>query len=752
MAVAAATVILIPLPFKQIQKTFIALPWKMEVGMLRPVEMRELRIIVLDEHVDAIIKKMDELGCVHVTDIKEFLDEFGDLVEPPKADPTLAKYSGLLMRIDNVIEVLRPAKEEKRSIKDLLFKRHEEAVRRVKVERVDIRDIENELRRVEEAVIGARERAERAHSELSELENTLEILNVLRDLGVDLSFVGEQEFVYVFVGRVSAENAAELERLVAGAAGEESIVVSKPLDAGVVAAIVVTLKAHRDEVARALRMVDFEIFTPPPFLSANIEDAIKEVRERQNKLEAQIKEAKRKIEEVKKEKLYDLFVMRELVQIEDTSARMRLLFGETERAKVIEGWVPVDDVDAVIEGVRSVTDDVCAFEVRKPSRHDTRVPTLLRNPSFLKPFESIINMYSPPSYGDIDPTIITAIIFPILFGLMFPDIGHGLLVFLLGLALMLAFRGLGKEMRQMGLVIALCGFFSMVAGALFGEFFGFSEYAAHMIEEALHMHPPHSLIFKPLWFEPIPNVEFMFVVSMLIGALHMGLGLTLNGVNNFLKGDKLKGVAGFVKIWCLFGALYFLLLLFGFPPFTELSDGNIPVLLRNFTAFIIAPILTLMILRIVEELKHAEHGEAHGHGEMATDGGELAIAENGGEKQKRSTMDLLIILIDGIIDALLENFFRFLANTVSYGRILALALCHAALIEVFILLTFMCMKISAAIAALVFLGGTALVVILEAIMAGIHTIRLHFYEWFTKFYEGGGTPFSPFKFSRTYTY
>ncbi|MCU4139556.1 MAG: hypothetical protein MW690_001488 [Methanophagales archaeon] len=55
-------------------------------------------------------------------------------------------------------------------------------------------------------------------------------------------------------------------------------------------------------------------------------------------------------------------------------------------------------------------------------------------------------------------------------------------------------------------------------------------------------------------------------------------------------------------------------------------------------------------------------------------------------------MDYMLILIDGVIDALLENFFRFLANIVSYGRILALALCHAALIEVFILLTFMCLK------------------------------------------------------------
>ena len=192
----------------------------------------------------------------------------------------------------------------------------------------------------------------------------------------------------------------------------------------------------------------------------------------------------------------------------------------------------------------------------------------------------------------------------------------------------------------------------------------------------------------------------------------------------------------------MFGALYFLLVLFGFY-FVELKEGNVPVLLRNVTIFVLLPIISLFVLKIVSELKHGEGGEHNGH-------------TNVEKKEKRAMMDYLLILIDGVIDALLENFFRFLANTVSYGRILALALCHAALIQVFILLTFMCWDsiptVGLVIAVIVFLAGSALVIVLEAIMAGIHTIRLHFYEWFTKFYEGGGVEFSPFKFHRTYTY
>jgi len=57
----------------------------------------------------------------------------------------------------------------------------------------------------------------------------------------------------------------------------------------------------------------------------------------------------------------------------------------------------------------------------------------------------------------------------------------------------------------------------------------------------------------------------------------------------------------------------------------------------------------------------------------------------------------------------------------------------------------MCLGLHVVLATVVFLAGTVVVIALEAIMAGIHTIRLHFYEWFTKFYEGGGIEFSPFK-------
>ncbi|MGB2841387.1 MAG: V-type ATPase 116kDa subunit family protein [Halobacteriota archaeon] len=707
--------------------------------MLKPVEMRELRIVTLDDHVDGVIKRIEALGSVHLTDIKEFLEEWEGLIEPSKVDAVLIKTAELLARIDNLIALLRPQAAGKKSLMETLFKeRVAEEGEKIRVEAIRLEEIEKEFGGLEKTATTLLGANEQLTEELSNTKELSGVLKLLEEFGVDLDFVGEKEFISVYAGKLPGRNVEELRRILEEETGENHLVVSKEIpgeeeDYSFAFALFVTLKKDKEEVERALMRLDFEPWQRPPGeIPDRTKDAILDVETRIKRLENELKEKGREIAEIRKEKFKDLLVMQELVQIEESKAKAKILFGTSERVRVIEGWAPEEEVETVIEGISEETGGFSVVEVREPKREDVRVPSLLNNPRIIKPFESIVKMYGHPLYKDIDPTLITAIIFPVLFGLMFPDMGHGFLILLLGLALMFAFKGLGKGMREMGVIVALCGLCSVVGGALFGEFFGFSHFANKLVEGSVGMPIPDLLVFEPLWFEPIPhNVERLFIVTMLIGALHMGLGLFLSVANNFSNRHIFEALSGFVKIWCLFGALYFLLVLFGLS-FIGLKAGIV--------VFIMLPIISLFVLKIVSELRHGEGSEHSGHSNSNSKG------------EKRAIMDYLIILIDGVIDALLENFFRFLANIVSYGRILALALCHAALIEVFILLTFMCLKINIGVAAVVFLAGTALVIVLEAIMAGIHTIRLHFYEWFTKFYEGGGVEFSPFKFRRTYTY
>ncbi len=715
--------------------------------MLRPVEMRELRIVTLDEDVDRVIKRLEALGNVHLTDVKEFLDAWEGLIVPSKADTKLIKSSELLARLDSTISILQPAEAEKKSLKEMLFKApEEEQIDRIKIEAPNLAVMERELDSLEATVNKLIASNESSKEELSNTNDILRVLALLDDFEIDLDFIGEKEFVIVHAGNLPSVNLEALRSNLEAETGENNFIASKELTGEVSFAIIVTLKSDKAAVAKALRAADFEIWQRPPQgdIPARTKEAIAALNAKVAELESGINDNERELAVIRDERLNDLLVMHELVQIEENREKAKVLFGKSARTRVIEGWTPKEEVDRVINGINDETAGVCVIDVKEPKREDVRVPSLLKNPKIVKPFESIVSMYGHPLYNDIDPSLITAIIFPILFGLMFPDIGHGMFLLAIGLALMFAFKGLGKEIRGVGVIVVLCGFCSLIIGFLFGEFFGLSEYAGHLVHDSVGMSLPEVFVFEPLWFEPIPNVTVMFVLTMLIGTLHMGLGLLLCAVNKASDRDMFGVLWEAVKIWCLFGTLYFLLLLLssslvgidiGLAVFVTTVISLIDPMVGLF--FLVAlPVLILFAFKLVSELRHEKHGKA----------------EKG---EKLSGMDYIIILIDGLIDAVLENLFRFLANIVSYGRILALALCHAALMEVFILLAFMCWGsiaiIGPVIGIIIFIAGNAVVIVLEAIMAGIHTIRLHFYEWFTKFYDGGGIEFSPFRFSRTYT-
>ena len=500
--------------------------------MLKPVEMRELRIVTLDDHIDGVIKRIDALGSVHLTDIESFLEDWEGLIEPSKADAVLIKISELLARIDNLIALLRPPTECKKSLKEMLFKAPEEEGRgeKTKVEEIRLEEIEKEFGGLEHTVTTLIGENETLKEELSNTKQLLGVLKTLEDFGVDLDFVGEHEFTSVYAGKLPSRNLEELGSTLEAIAGENHLVVSKKIVEGeeeesFAFALIVILNKDREEVRRALSRLDFESWQPPEHVPDSTEDAIVEAEAGIKRLESEIKDKEREIEGIRSEKFKHLLVMQELVQIEESKAKAKVLFGKSERVRVIEGWTPKEKVEDVIEGINEETGGFSVVEVREPKREDVRVPSLLNNPRIVKPFESVIKMYGHPLYKDIDPTLITAIMFPVLFGLMFPDIGHGFFILLLGLALT-RFTGLGKGMREMGIIIVLCGLCSLAAGALFGEVLGFSHHASKLVGASVEgVAVPEWLIITWNPFEPMRDIELFFVLTMLIGALHMGLSL-----------------------------------------------------------------------------------------------------------------------------------------------------------------------------------------------------------------------------------
>ncbi len=362
---------------------------------------------------------------------------------------------------------------------------------------------------------------------------------------------------------------------------------------------------------------------------------------------------------------------------------------------MVEGYVPTKKVELLNKALsESLNGRFIPF--MKIEKDAPKTPVTYHYPKALRIFDSITNLYGTPSYNEINPTPILALTFPLFFGLMFGDLGHGL-----------ALAGIGifmykkvKSMKSIGLVLTIAGVAgALVGGLLYGEVFGKS--LAHLVGYYAPLHiPEEEGAFMSYLMQIIKLTLFVG-----IGQISLGLGLSIT--NSFIQ--RKWSEALLVKIPKL--AFYWGLMYVVFSTRLEIMTW-----FGGPIYFILAPVLFLMLASpIYAMVKHGKR-EGLGHlGEMGFDLFETAIA--------------------------------FTSNTVSYLRIFAMVIAHIELMAVFYSLATMASggSLGFLFSGLLIVVGNVFVVLLEGIIALAQDLRLHFYEWFSKFYQDSGIRFSPFR-------
>lgn len=363
---------------------------------------------------------------------------------------------------------------------------------------------------------------------------------------------------------------------------------------------------------------------------------------------------------------------------------------EINEKYLLSGFVKADEVDhykAIFKDLPST------IEVKDPSEvPDLECPTLLKNNWFAKPFEMFLGMYGVPKYTDFDPTGFMAFTYCLLFGIMFGDLGQGLVLFILGLVF--------EKKGQIFGIINRCGITSMIFGFLFGSVFGYEEL----------LNPVHQSLFgvREKLFDVMAQSSTMV---LLIGAVTIGAVLILttqcmNIVNRFKHhqlGDAIfsqNGIAGLV----FYGGIVFAIVA------TMLLGWNVlnPVYLG---IFIVLPVISFVMK---EPLSNAVEHKT------------VKPEEGWGGYIAQSIFELIDVLL------------TFVTNSMSYLRVGGFVLSHAGMMLVVMTLVEMTGK--AGIAVLIF--GNIFVMVLEGLIVGIQTLRLEYYEMFSRYYDAGGVQFN----------
>lgn len=449
----------------------------------------------------------------------------------------------------------------------------------------------------------------------------------------------------------------------------------------------ICLKEEKEQMLEALRPYNFSAVT--------LADQKGTATEAMHRYEKEIEKNEKNIAE-DEEILKKLVVYREHIEFLYDSLMMRRdrarVVGDmvsTEMVFYFDGWMPAKaqpEVEALLKEYEFY------YNIEEPDPDDESVPVLLQNNSIVTPFEAVTGMYSLPGRHDIDPTAILAPFYFLFFGLMLSDAAYGLILTTLCAIILKKYKPEGTTHRMIKMFM-FCGLSTFMWGALFGGWFG------NFFTVAAKTFFGKEFVIKPLWFDPLSEPMKLLVVSLILGAIHLFVGMGVQAYMDIKDGRPLDALFD-IGLWYL---LLIGIVLFAFGG--KLGAGAV------------------------------------GIGKIMAIIGAVGILLTGGRKKK----GIFGKLTGGL--GSLYGITSYLSDVLSYSRLLALGLATGVVAQVFNTLGSLAGGgiAGSVLLIVVFAFGTVFNIAINALGAFVHSCRLQYVEFFGKFYTGGGRPFAPFE-------
>ncbi len=565
--------------------------------------------------------------------------------------------------------------------------------------------IERELPVLEQEVEDLTIRRSKLDARLKENEQKIAEIAPFLTLPVDLDLYRGYSGFVVFAGYVAHEVALSVpcEMLYSPGKDKSFIVIVAPV-------------GQRSEVERALQEAAFQS-VPVPEENGSPQVRIDYYAAEISTMKTEIAEIHQKLETVRTKHSGFLVASEEFLRAEVEQTEAPLRFATTKQTFVAEGWVPTESVDAVTDALVKATGGKIYVTVLPIDFEHDNVPVEYNNPSFAKPTQVLIDVFSRPRYSEIDPTLMVSIVFPIFFGLILGDVGYGLILLAMAFGLRRFFKG--EEGRQLLDVLRNASISSIIFGLLYSEFLGFPipglkpiMFSRHLMAEAAEEGGAvagHG-----------PMIPELMVLSIWIGILHITLGRILGIINHARQdhGDhRTKAVmANFGWLAVMWGILIAIWSIAVIPLMPNLTGLPSVVSLVNVGGVIGAVLVIVGVLFIARDsmLEVVELPSIISH--------VLSYAR------------IVAVGLSSVAIAMVVNF-------IAIGMFIEPQLENFTIFSIFIILA----------GLVIFLMGHALNVALGILGGGLHSIRLHYVEFFTKFYKGGGVKYIPFGMKRRFT-
>lgn len=525
----------------------------------------------------------------------------------------------------------------------------------------------------------------------NQLQSSLDLIRPFTNLNFDISTILHFETVKFRFGKISKEYITKFETYVYE--NLNSIFYKCHDDGNYIWGLYFVLGSESAKIDAVYKSMHFEqIYIPDEYHGT----PLSEVRS----LQTQIKEINKRIQDhtQKKQNLllehaHEIYSAYKKLESQIRNFDVRKLAACTNKRDtfyILCGWMTAKDAKRFSKELENDPHVYCILE---EEHNGSTPPTKLKNPKPLRPFEMFIKMYGLPSYNEFDPTVFVALTYAFIFGWMFGDVGQGLCLAVGGFALY------AWKKINLAAIIGYAGIFSTIFGFLFGSIFGFED------------------IIEPLWIRPVSQMSTLpfigklntvFIVAIGFGMALILLTMVIHIINGIRSKDleaacfDTNGLAGLV----FYASAVSVIVLF-MKGYT-LPGGAVLLLMFGIPLLLIAfkePITRKLL------------------------------------KTKAEEQTGVIMTVVQAFFELFEVLLSYFSNTLSFVRIGAFAVSHAAMMEVVLML-------AGAEAGnpnwIIIVFGNIFVCAMEGLIVGIQVLRLEYYELFSRFYKGNGREFKPF--------
>ena len=669
--------------------------------MFKTARMQKFRAVVPQRTSDATVARLHEAGVVQLKEVSEVE------VTRKALGEGVQEVSSMLSTFKEIQEFLK-TQQYGRSVrvKEFTYSETLEAAKKI-------------LKKLDKKLVILRTKKTELNAKRQELLVQRGIIENFSEIRLPLQYLRSTDEIYIVVGQIAEERMAKFCGSVSDALSQKVFVTS--VGKGKTQTVIVACRTKdQHKLSPVLYRYEVGILEIPPLVGTP-RKASKSIEKKLSEVKKQAAVVDREVSKLAKAEAREINCLTELLEIQKERLECGAIFGYTDATVLIEGWAPAKKISELESILDKATKHRYVFRAYVPQASEIEnVPIKLENPRIVEDFEFITQTYGLPRYDEVDPTPFLWPTFALFFAICLSDAAYGVL---LGLFMASGVWFAKRFPRDLRVMIIICAIFTVPIGALMGGWFG----------------------FKPLWVDPLKNPIAILKLAIFIGILHiiLGFGAVATLKDLFRKDWKnlILNHAPRVLITVGFFGLSFCALGIGLHEFG--INFNFPKmsLFLAFNPF--APAVAIvMAFRLIFYI-----------GIVVGMAGAALMAQ--GLRQRFTGPINVIYSITGLA-----------ADAASYGRLMALGIATSIIayaINYIIGLLYggISPKLSAisvvlVVPLLIVLGIVFFVchcfnIFINSLGGFIHTMRLHYVEFFGKFYEGGGEKFVPFKAKRMFT-